>query len=62
MFDYALRLPLYMVPKLPFILEELVRTNRTRDMLRAMQCAGRFHAWVYPAGRAFDMVGGVWEF
>ena len=42
--------------KLPEMLEVLVRTGRAEAMLRAMQCAWRFHWWSHPNGRAFALL------
>jgi len=54
--DYALRLPFYMIHKLPEVLQRIVSTGRGEQMQRAMACAWRFHHWEYPTGRAFDLV------
>ena len=46
MHRYAVRVPLWMVHKLPQILDAFVNTGRVAKMQRALECAWRLHWWV----------------
>ncbi|KAG1657850.1 hypothetical protein FOA52_002029 [Chlamydomonas sp. UWO 241] len=54
--DYALRVPSWMVHKLPQILTHVIHSGRAARMQRVLDCAWRLHWWRRPHGRAFEMV------
>ena len=54
--DYAIRLPLWLVHKLPDILDYFIKSGKVEKMQKALQCAWRLHWWRMPHGRAFQVV------
>ncbi len=41
--DYAIRVPTWLVHKLPQILEALIETGRVKKMQKVLECAWRLH-------------------
>jgi len=54
--DYAIRVPMWLVHKLPQILEHYEASGRLARMQAALRCAWRLHWWRRPHGRLFELV------
>lgn len=54
--DYAIRVPMFMMHKLPDFLHAFNNTGRVAKMQKAMECTWRLHWWRRDEGRAFEVV------
>ena len=54
--EYAIRVPMRFVHRLPEFLEEYEKSGRLAHAQKAMRCAWRLHMWQRPHGRGLELV------